>query len=473
MPEQADKHKKQRIAWLVAAALGTIVALIVNANFLPRSEDPMLRGAETLDEMRDIVREKYVRAVDAEDLFYSALRGMVSELDPYSTFVSPEDVPDFLSALRGDFGGLGIYVAMQGGLLTVITPIEGTPAFKSGILAGDKILKVDGDSIEGVTILQATKKLKGPPGTDVTLEILRPGRTEPVEVVITRAKIKINSVRGVRMLDEEAGIGYLRVTQFQNDTAQEFRKAVRELKKQGMRKLVLDLRFNPGGVMAAAEKLADEFLDEGVIVSTVERGHKVEASKASRGGLLLTEPVALLINRGSASASEILAGALQDHKRAIIIGTRSFGKGMVQSVFHVDRRRSMLKLTTAYYYTPNGHCVHTGVACRHKNKYCFHKSNEDELKLGGLRPSVKVEMSQARQLQLRTLMHDREIEFQKRNTEKVALYDKMVMNTDTQLRRALQYLKDLKLYDEAISKMASADPPLENSPQLKTWVSPQ
>ena len=408
-----NEGKRKRIAWLVAVAFGSIAALIINVNFLPRSEDPILRGAETLDEMRDIVREKYVEEVDEEDLYYWALRGMVSKLDPYSTFVAPEDVPDFLSALRGDFGGLGIYVAMRGGLLTVITPIEGTPAFKSGILAGDKILKVDGESIEGVTILEATKKLKGPPGTDVKLEVVHPGKTKPVEIVMTRAKIKIKSVRGARILDKEAGIGYLRVTQFQNDTAQEFSKNIQELKNQGMTKLVLDLRFNPGGVMTAAEKLADEFLEEGVIVSTVERSGNKDVSKATSGGLLLTEPVALLINHGSASASEILAGALQDHKRAIIIGTRSFGKGMVQSVFYVDRRRSMLKLTTAYYYTPNGHCVHTGAPCRHESKYCFHKSNKDELNLGGLRPNVSSELSQAQQLQLRTYMHEREIEFQK------------------------------------------------------------
>ena len=473
MSEQVEKNRSKRLAWLAAGVLGTVTALIINVSFLPRSTDPILRGAETLDEIRDIVREKYVKEVDDDALYYSALRGMVSELDPYSTFVSPEDREDFLSTLRGDFGGLGIYVSMKNGILTVIAPIEGTPAFKAGILAGDKILKVDDESVEGVSLMQATKRLKGPPGTDVKLELLHPERTEPVEVIVTRAKIKIQSVRGARMLDEQAGIGYLRITQFQSDTPDEFRKAVKNLKKDGLTKLVLDLRFNPGGVMVAAEKLADEMLKEGIIVSTVERTGKQEETKATPGGLLLKEPVVVLINHGSASASEILAGALQDHGRAITVGTRSFGKGMVQSVFPVDRRQSMLKLTTAYYYTPGGHCVHTGVPCRHKSRFCFHKANKDELNSGGLRPSVEVAMSQLQEEQLRRMLHDREIEQHKKDIEKTAFYDKLIMSSDSQLRRAIQYLKDAKLYDEAIAKIASAAPADDSSGQDKTWAGPR
>lgn len=459
--------------WLAAGLLGIAAALAVNASFLPRSDDPVFRGAETIDEIRDIVREKYVREINDQDLYYAALRGMVSELDPYSTFVSPEECEDFLSNLRGDFGGLGIYVSMQNGILVVIAPIEGTPAFKAGILAGDKILKVDDESIEGLPLLQATKRLKGLVGTQVTLEILHPGQTQPVEIMVTRAKIEIESVKGARILDASSGIGYIRITQFQSDTADEFRKAVKSLKKEGLKKLVLDLRFNPGGVMAAAENLADEFLDEGVIVATLERNGKEERSEASPGGLLLNEPVVVLINRGSASASEILAGALQDHKRAVTIGARSFGKGMVQSIFRVDKRQSMLKLTTAYYYTPGGHCVHNGVRCRHENVYCYHKPGDEELTVGGLRPSVEVEMSQEQELQLRRLLHDREIEHHKGDAEKTALYDRLIMGADLQLRIAMQYLKNAKLYDEAIARIAWAPLSRESSGQHKIWAGPR
>jgi len=458
MPEETGKERRKRLAWLIAGALGTLVALAVNANFLPRANDPILRGARTLDEIRDIVKEKYVRDVDDQELYYAALRGMVSELDPYSTFVSPEDREDFMNSLRGDFGGLGIYVNMQAGILTVIAPIEGTPAFEAGILAGDRILKVDGEPIDGVTIMEATKKLKGPVGTDVTLEIVHPGESKTVKVTITRAKIKIESVRGSRMLDREEEIGYLRITQFQTDTSEEFAKAVKGLKEEGMTKLVLDLRFNPGGIMAAAEKLADEFLNDGVIVSTIERSGARETTEARPGGVLIGVPTVVLINHGSASASEILAGALQDRECAITIGTRSFGKGMVQSVFPVDSRRSMLKLTTAYYYTPCGHCVHRGAKCMHKDRFCYHRSEEKELELGGLKPSVMVEIPQGMETQLRRLMHNREIEHQKHNTETTEAYDRMIMSLDGQLAAAIKYLRDAGLYDEALSKIACAGP---------------
>lgn len=458
--KQASINRKS-LLWLIAGVIGAVAAFTINAGFLPHSQDPILRGVETLDEIRDIVRKKYVEDVNDQKLYYDALRGMVSKLDPYSTFVSPEELDDFKRMLEGDFGGLGIYVTMKDGMLTVITPIEGTPAFKSGLLAGDKILKVDGESIEGYNLVEATKKLKGPAGTQVQLEILHISDTQPVEIEITRAKIKVHSVRGPRMLDKEAGIGYIRVTQFHNGTPDEFRTAVNDLKEQGMKKLVLDLRFNPGGVMAGAVKVADEFLEKGKIVSTIERDGDEEVAHASEDGLLLTEPVAVLINQGSASASEILSAALQDHRRAIIIGTRSFGKGMVQSVFEVEGGKSRLKLTTAYYYTPAGHCVHTGVPCRHKNKYCFHKSNDSELELGGLNPNVQVEMSQSEEIQLRRLMHDREIEYQKHDVEKTALYDDMIMRVDRQLHQAVQYLKNSKLYDQAIARTSNATIPQE------------
>lgn len=444
--------------WLLAALVGTFAALVVNINFLPRTSDPVLRTAATLREMHELIRKNYISEVDDRELSYSSLRGMTSELDPYSAFISPEELADFMRNMRGDFGGLGIYVTMENGILTVLTPIEGTPAFKAGILAGDKILKVDGEPIEGLKIEQATKKIKGESGTEVELEILHPGAMEPVTITLTRAIIKINSVRGVRMLDEAAGIGYLRIIQFQSDTAKDFRKALRNLKEQGMTKLVLDLRFNPGGLMSAATQVADEFMSRGVIVSTMGRGGLEEATQAAPGGLLLEGQVVVLVNRGSASAAEILTAALQDRRRALVIGMRSFGKGSVQSVFRIDRGESRLKLTTARYYTPNNHCLHTDAPCRHENKYCFHRRDDDELELGGLRPSVEVKMSGEEELALRNLLHDREIEYQKHNVAQTKTYDVKIMAADTQLRSALEYLRDPELLEEALVNTDTALP---------------
>lgn len=436
--------------WLTAALVGTLGAFLININFLPRTDDPVLRTAATMREMRDLIQENYIEEVDDRELGYSSLRGMVSRLDPYSAFISPEELEDFEKTLKGDFGGLGIYVTMENGVLTVIHPLDGTPAFKSGILAGDRILSVDGESIKGLTLFEATRKLKGPVGTDVKLEILHPGETQPVEMVLTRAKIKIDSVKGARMLEPHPGIGYLRITQFHGGTVEEFRRAILTLKEQGMKKLVLDLRFNPGGRMSGATQVADEFLKQGVIVSTRGRNRTEEVTAASAGGLLLDEPVVVLVNRGSASAAEILAAALQDHRRALVIGMRSFGKGSVQTPYEIDRRESRLKLTTAHYYTPNGHCLHGDTPCKHEGRYCYHRRDDAELELGGLRPTVEVTMSRQQELNLRRLLHDREIEDQKHNTARTALYDTMIMAADTQLRRAIQYLEDTKLFDETI-----------------------
>ncbi len=450
MSEQSER-KNPNLAWLFAALIGTLAALVVNANFLPLSNDSVLRTAVTFGEMRDLIKRKYIGDVDDEKLYYGSLRGVASELDPYSAFVTPDEVQELEKIMKGDFPGLGIYVTLEGGIPTVVTPIEGTPAFKSGILAGDRILRIDGKSVEGLTLIEVTRKLKGPEGTDVKLEILHVGEAVSSEISVTRAKIKIDSVKGARMLEPGAGIGYVRITQFHPRTKEEFASAVKDLRKQGMNKLVLDLRFNPGGTMASAVEVADEFLDKGIIVSTVGRTEMEEITEAEPGGLLLEEPLVLLVNRGSASASEILAGALQDHRRAVIIGARTYGKGSVQSTYRIDRGESRLKLTTAYYYTPNGHCPHTGAKCRHKEKFCFHRNGDDELKLGGLRPNVTVEMSREQELALRRLLHEREIEHQKHDEEKTAGYDRMILNIDTQLRRAVQYLKNSSLYNQGIA----------------------
>jgi carboxyl-terminal processing protease len=450
MSEQPE-HKNANLTWLLAALIGTLSALVVNANFLPLSDDPVLRTAVTFGEMRDLIKRKYIRDVADDSLYYGSLRGVASELDPYSAFVTPDEVEDLERIMKGDFPGLGIYVTLEGGIPTVVTPIEGTPAFKSGILAGDKILSIDGETVEGLSLIEVTRKLRGPAGSEVKLEILHTGETVATEIMVTRDKIKIDSVKGARMLEPGTGIGYIRITQFHPGTKEEFEAAVKELKGQGMNKLVLDLRFNPGGIMTSAVEVADEFLDKGVIVSTVGRTDKEETTEACKGGLLLEEPLVVLVNRGSASASEILAGALQDHRRAVIIGARTYGKGSVQSTYRVDRGESRLKLTTAYYYTPEGHCPHTGARCRHPGKYCFHRSVEAELKLGGLRPNVKVEMPTEQELALRRLMHDREIERQKHDEKTTAAYDRMILSIDVQLQRAVQYLRNSGLYTQGIA----------------------
>lgn len=306
------------------------------------------------------IKKYYVKPVSDKELFDNAIRGMLSGLDPHSSYLDENDFKELQTATNGEFGGLGIEVTMEEGVIKVVTPLVDTPAFKAGIKAGDYIIKLGPKSVQGLELKDAVELMRGKPGSTIELTILRKGVNKPLTFTLVREKIQIKSVKS-RLLDNQ--YGYVRLTQFQTMTNHDMEQAIAELKKQSggeLKGLVLDLRNNPGGLLDSAIQISDAFLDKDkkgkpeMIVYTQGRlpGSKFTAM-ANPGDILHHAPMVVLINNGSASASEIVAGALKDNKRAIILGTRSFGKGSVQTVLPLDNKRG-IKLTTALYFTPSG-----------------------------------------------------------------------------------------------------------------------
>lgn len=310
------------------------------------------------------VKKYYVEDVSDDKLFDSAIRGMMAGLDPHSTYLDIEDYADLRSVTAGEFGGLGIEIGSEGGYIRIVSPIDDTPAQKAGLKPGDFIVKIDNESVQDMDLRDAVEKMRGKPGTKVTLTIYREGEKTPFNVTLTREIIHVKSVKS-KMLDN--GYGYIRISQFQSPTIDDLNAAIAKLKAQNNGKdlngLILDLRNNPGGLLDSAVAVSDAFLDSNklgkndLIVYTKGRmkGSQIKAM-ATPGDLLNGAPIVVLVNEGSASASEIVAGALQDHKRAIIMGTQTFGKGSVQTVLPLDDQTA-IKITTALYYTPNGRSI--------------------------------------------------------------------------------------------------------------------
>jgi carboxyl-terminal processing protease len=302
------------------------------------------------------IENKYVEKKGTEELITEALKGMVSSLDPHSAYLSPDEFKDLQIETKGSFHGVGIEITQKDGILTVVSPIEGTPAFLAGVQTGDRIIKIDGKLTKGMSLHDAVKSIRGLKGTKVTLTLMREGVQKLNEVAITRDVIPLHSVR-YNLLED--GFGYVRVSSFQEDTTSDLIKALQVLQTQKvpLRGLVLDLRNDPGGLLQEAVSVADQFIKEGMIVSTKGRQANQQMTfKASGQGRAGEYPVICLVNNGSASASEIVAGALQDHKRAMILGTTTFGKGSVQTIIPLEDKGA-LRLTTARYYTPNGRAI--------------------------------------------------------------------------------------------------------------------
>ena len=302
------------------------------------------------------IRSKYVEQPTDRKLIEAAITGMLTSLDPHSSYMTAKSFQDMQVNTRGEFGGLGIQVTMERGFVKVISPIDDTPAYRAGIKAGDYVTHLDGDVVQGMTLADAVDKMRGKVGTKIALTIRRKGVAEPFDVIITRAVIKITSVSS-RM---EANVGYVRIKSFNEQTEKGLKTAITQFEKsQGdkIQGLVLDLRNNPGGLLDQAVSVSDSFLDKGEIVSTRSNDpSKTERYYAKSGDLLNGKPIVVLINEGSASASEIVAGALQDHRRAIILGTQSFGKGSVQTIMPLPGHGAM-RLTTARYFTPSGRSI--------------------------------------------------------------------------------------------------------------------
>jgi carboxyl-terminal processing protease len=324
-------------------------------NAIQIQQELPLQDLRTFTEIFERIRSSYVEEVDDETLFNNAIKGMLNSLDPHSAYLQEEDFSDLQENTSGKFGGLGIEVGMENGLVRVITPIDDTPAERAGIRAGDLIVSLDGEAVMGLSLGDAVERMRGEPGTPITIEVRRKGEQELLSFTIERAEIKVASVR-TEMLD--SNIGYVRLTQFQENTGNELKSALQKWKETTeLNGLILDMRNNPGGVLQAAVGVVDTFISEGLIVYTEGRSPLSDVRyHASSDTLMPDIPIVVLVNGGSASASEIVAGALQDHGRAVIVGTRSFGKGSVQTVLPVSDTAAV-KLTTARYFTPDGRSI--------------------------------------------------------------------------------------------------------------------
>lgn len=354
-------HTRYRVlAGTIAGVLigaTTSISLNVFAFRQTVENSPPLDELQQFSEVYSRVKENYVEDVKDKDLMTNAIRGMLSGLDPHSAYLDEEEFKELQVGTSGEFGGLGIEVGMEDGFVKVISPIDDTPAQKAGLQSGDLIIRLDEKPVKGMTLNDAVKLMRGKPGTSINLMVVREGKDKPFKVSIKRAIIQVKSVKQ-RIL--EPGYGYIRITSFQAKTTEALLEAVETLKKDNkdkLRGLVLDLRNNPGGVLNAAVGVSDAFLESGKIVYTEGR---VEDAKmeytAQKGDIVENAPIVVLVNQGSASASEIVAGALQDHKRALVVGQKTFGKGSVQTVLPLDEKTA-IKLTTARYFTPSGRSI--------------------------------------------------------------------------------------------------------------------
>ena len=319
-------------------------------------ERSIYKNLKTFNEVLDMVQKNYVEDVDSKKLLEGAINGMMKSLDPHSTYMTAEMYKDLEVETRGSFGGIGIEITIKKDVLTVVSPVEDTPAYNAGIKAGDHIIQIDGKSTKDITIMEAVKKLRGPKDSKVTVTIMREDMTKPKDFVITRSIIKIRSVKS-KIYDDH--IAYIRVASFQERTAEDLKKVLRDIKaKNGVLEgIILDFRNNPGGLLSQAVAVADVFLKSGVIVTTKGRTRNMETkSVAKDDGDEPMCPIIAMVNEGTASAAEIVSGALQDNGRALVLGTQTFGKGSVQTVIPLEDG-SALKLTTAKYYTPSGRSI--------------------------------------------------------------------------------------------------------------------
>jgi len=379
-----------------------------------------------------LIRQDYVdsKKTSYHDLIYAAMKGMLASLDPHSQFMDPDDFKDMQDDTRSRFNGLGIEVSVKNGLLTVITPMEDTPAAKAGILSGDQILRINGSSTERMELQDAVNTLRGVPGQKVTLTVLRPATKEIKDYALDRAEIKVQSVKGAKLLDPELSgpfkIGYVRLIQFNEPTADELENALDELQKQGMQALVLDLRNNPGGLLNSAVDVCAQFVPPNTTVVSTQGRVASQQSDYSTSGVSKQRPrfpMTVLVNEGSASGAEIVAGALKDLKRAIIVGETTFGKGSVQNVMQLPDG-SALRFTTAKYYTPSKQVIHAN----------------------GVTPNIRVPLTSEQE---RALFAARSSDNLKPEDEK-----NMIKTKDPQMLRAIDALKGVMIYaQEAAPKV--------------------
>jgi len=418
---------------LIIAILGTFIGTAGNRN-VSAITDNVYEDLRVFTDVITHLQKDYVEETENRTLIYGAIKGMLDTLDPHSSFMSPEVYKEMQMETRGKFEGLGIVIEKKNGLLTVVSPIEDTPAFKAGIQSGDHIIKVNGEPTKNISLNEAAMKMRGPKGTKVTITITREGFAKPKDITLVRDVIPLKSTRYEVV---EKGIGYVRISQFNEQTASDFEKALQKLtvlNKDPLKGLIVDLRNNPGGLLDQAVEVADKFIASGIIVSIEGRNREQKMTfTAHSKGTLENYPLVVLVNGGSASGSEILAGALKDHGRALILGTQTFGKGSVQTIFPL-KDGSGLKLTTARYYTPSG----------------------GSIQAMGITPNIIVPYSEVSEPKLeekpRHLMekdlerHLEEMEQEKK--EKESKEEREIKALDSQLERAVQILKSWEIFQQ-------------------------
>ena len=439
----------RNLVWVLIVA--TIALLLWNGPDVIARRETVYEVFSPLVDVRAEIHKRYVEEVDDKTIMHGAIEGMLHSLDPFSTYLSPDDYPRFKQHQAGRFGGIGIEVGLKNGVLTVISPMENTPAFKAGILADDRILEIDGEPADHMTMADAVQKLMGAPGSPVTLKVYHTLTSQDETIAITRAEIEVASVWGWQRdadngwdywLDPDAKIAYVRISGFLDNTPGSFNQVMQKILDQGAKALVLDLRFNPGGSLPAAVAVADRFLNGGTIVSVRGRWRAEEIYKASRENTLPDFPMAVLVNDQSASGAEILAGALRDHERAVLIGKRSYGKGSVQEVIELGSGNSAIKLTTAYYYLPNGELIHRTPAARQTGKW-------------GVEPNITVDLTneETQQIVESRMVADRVVA---PSTRPSAVQTKPLI--DKQLAKAIEVLHEKLANPEGTPKVAASQP---------------
>lgn len=448
------KHGMPVALLLMGMVLGFFLAghWVPNVSAVPRQDYESL---EAFTNILSIVKKNYVEDVDTKNLVNGAINGMLNSLDPHSAYLTPDLYKELQMDTQGRFGGLGIEITVKNGVLTVVSPIEDTPAFKAGIKPGDMIFKIEDEFTKDMTLVDAVKKMRGPKGTKVRISVKREGVPELIDYTLERDTIRVQSVRS-RVLDE--GYVYVRLAQFQERSDRDLQRALEKLagEKSGLKGLVLDLRNNPGGLLTQAVRVADLFLDSGMIVYTEGR---IESQRqkffAQKDGSWLDFPVVVLVNGGSASASEIVAGALQDHKRAVVLGTKTFGKGSVQTILPLDDS-SALRLTTARYFTPKGRSIQaTGIV----PDITVDSSPQQEGKVDEKkRPSLREENLPGH-LQNQKQAPGQQPDQGEKDKEKLVppsapTGDESIDN-DAQLKRALDLLKSWDVFKQLVQKKAA------------------
>jgi carboxyl-terminal processing protease len=397
--------------------------------FSATQKDETYKQINLLLDVLKYTEENYVDEVDRNKLLISAIKGMLKPLDPFTQFLEPDAYKELKVETEGQFGGLGIRITVRDEWITVITPLPGTPAYKAGILPGDKIIKIEDESTYGMSIEEAVKRLRGTPGTKVTITIAREGAKDPIEMTLTRDIIKIEVIK-YKML--ENNIGYIALFEFNSNSYDDMKKALDELKKQGMDSLILDLRNNPGGLLDQAVKIAKLFIGKNkLIVYTEGRKSPRKEYRADTSAPYEDIPMVVLVNGGSASGSEILAGALQDNKRAILIGSRTFGKASVQSVIDLGDGYG-LKLTTAKYYTPSGRCIQRDDSVK----------SSTQTYTGGIVPDIVIEVP--KEIEAKIYQQREEIFYPGKEPTSAVKKEEQV--EDVVLNRAIEIVKAIKIY---------------------------